>query len=272
MRMLPAPGSREFAAPNPPEGAILTYVLRTEGGRADSVVKLTVTDQSGATVRTLSGPGAQGVHRLAWDLHYARVDGVTDQDEGWFGPPRGPWVLPGTYTVTLEARGRKSTQSVEVRPDPRINATREALVARHTAELQLQDLLRTFVSASKLWDAMAKEKKRVDDALKDRAPLRDSLSASLKDVGTRLDSLGRKFRPGFGGPKFRYLDLDGAMQASSTTPTESQHRELKALGGQLSEDIAALNALLTGAFADLMRRTASVGSASELKPVAAPRM
>ncbi|MEP7344049.1 MAG: hypothetical protein ABI877_02220, partial [Gemmatimonadaceae bacterium] len=264
MRMLPPPAANTFAAPNPPEGAIITYALRTDGAPADSLARLIVTDASGggagAAVRTMSVSGKRGVHRVAWDLRYARADGVTDADEGWFGLPRGPWVLPGTYTVTLEARGQKLTQTVDVRSDPRVTVTREALVARHTTEMQLQDLLRTFVSASKLWDGMTKERKRIEDAVKDRPAARDSLASALKDVGTRLDSLGRKFRPGFGGPKFRYLDLDGSLQAATATPTESQQRELRALSAQLSEDIAALNTLLTGSFADLATRGAALGA------------
>lgn len=267
MRMLPVPGARRFAAPNPPDGAVITYAIRSDGAAGDSVARLTVTDGAGTVVRTMSVPGRRGVHRVAWDLRYARVDGITDADEGWFGVPRGPWVLPGTYAVSIEVRGQKQSQSVEVRSDPRVTVTREALVARHTTELQLQDLLRTFVAATKLWDGMSKERRRIDDGVKDRPAVRDSLAALLKDVGTRLDSLGRKFRPGFGGPKFRYLDLDGSLQAATVAPTESQGREIRALSVQLSEDVAALNTLLTGAFADLMRRGASLGAASDLKPV-----
>lgn len=271
MRMLPSPGARQFSAPNPAPGAIVTYALRNEGTAADSVVTVTVTDPTGAVVRTMRAPGTRGVHRIAWDLHYARVDGVTDADEGWFGVPTGPWVLPGSYTVTIEARGQRQSQPVDVRSDPRVTVTREALVARHAAALQLQDLLRTFVAGSKLWDGMSRERRRIEDAVKDRPAARDSLAPVLKPVVTQLDSLARRFRSGFGGPKFRFLDLDGAMQAASVAPTESQQRELRALSSQLSEDIATLNTLLTGAFADLARRAASLGGAADLKPVAAPK-
>ncbi len=271
MRMLPSPGSRTFAAPNPAEGAVITYALRTAASAGDTVVRLTIADAAGSNVRTLTGPAGRGVHRLAWDLRYARVDGVTDDDEGWFGVPKGPWVLPGTYTVTLEARGQRKTQTVAVSSDARVTASREALAARHTTEMRLQDLLRTFVAATTLWDGMSKERARVDSVTKARPAARDSLATLLKDVGTRLDSLGTKFRPGFGGPKFRYLDLDGSLQAATAAPTESQQRELRALGTQLGEDVATLNNLLTGAFAELMRRANALGSGTHLKPIDPPR-
>jgi photosystem II stability/assembly factor-like uncharacterized protein len=260
-RMLPMPGARTFAGPNPPEGALITYTVNSTNAK-DSVL-VTITDGSGRTVRSLAGPSSRGVHRLAWDLHYARVDGVTDADEGWFGPPRGPWVLPGNYTVRVEGARVTETGSVEVRPDPRIDAPPAALVARNDIEMRLQSLLRTFVEGSRLWDAMSKERVRIDDAVTD-STARTAIDPALKDLGVKLDSLGAKFRPGFGGPKFRYLDLDGSLQASSTAPTDAQARELDALAAQLAEDIGRLNAVLAGEFAELQRRAAG-GVA--LKPV-----
>lgn len=270
VRILPQPGSRAYTAPNPPEGAILTWIING-GAASDTVAKITITDADGTVVRELKVTGTPGVHRASWDLRYPRVDGVTDDDEGWFGAPRGPWVLPGTYTATLEAHGKKVSRPIEVRADPRVDAPRQALESRHSAELRLQELLRSFVAATRLWDGMAKEKKRIEDAVKDRPAARDSLAAALKAVSPELDSLGTRFRPGFGGPKFRYLDLDGALQAASAAPTEGQQRELSRLGTQLTGDVTRLNALLAGAFAELQRKAATVGVASDLKPVTPPR-
>jgi len=266
-RMLPQPGARTFAAPNPPDGALVTYTLSVSTEAGDSA-RISVTDAGGRLVRTLAGPGGPGVHRVAWDLRYARVDGVTDADEGWFGPPLGPWVLPGTYTVRVEAGGAAETRTVEVRADPRVDAPRAALEARHAAEMRLQALLGTFVEAARLWDAMSKERQRIADSAADSASTA-ALSGALDTVRTALDSLGSRFRPGFGGPKFRFLDLDGALQASSSAPTQSQMNELQALAASLTTDVAALNAVLSGPFAELERRAASSG-ATGLSPVRPP--
>ncbi len=256
-RMLPMPGARTFAAPNPPEGALITYTIATATNNADSM-HITIADAAGRTVRTLTSSASRGVHRISWDLRYARVDGVTDQDEGWFGPPRGPWVLPGNYTVTIEGAGATASQNLEVRADPRVNAPRPALEARHTAELRLQELLRGFMAASRLWDGMSKEKAAIQESVKNNAAQHDSIAPLMSDVTARLDSLAARFRPGFGGPKFRYLDLDGSLQAALAAPTEAQQRELNALGAQLEEDVGKLNTLLTGGFADLLQRAAAV--------------
>jgi hypothetical protein len=97
---------------------------------------------------------------------------------------------------------------------------------------------------------------------------RDSLAALMGEVAQRLDSLGRRFGAGFGGPKFGFLDLDGSMQASSTAPTVAQERTLAQLGAQLRTDLAALNALLAGPFTALQRRAEGAGVV--LAPVPLP--
>ena len=58
-------GSDEFTAKNPPFGAWFDYFLprEVEGG-----VSLTVEDSTGKAVRTLTGPGEPGFHRVVWDL------------------------------------------------------------------------------------------------------------------------------------------------------------------------------------------------------------
>jgi hypothetical protein len=106
--------------------------------------------------------------------------------------------------------------------------------------------------------------------VKDRASARDSLAPQLATTKQRLDSLGTKFRPGFGGPKFRYLDLDGALQAASAAPTEAQGRELNALAAMLAGDVAALNTVLSGVFAELRTKAQGLGPAAALRPIITP--
>lgn len=263
-RMLPPPGARTFTAPNPPAGVIITYW--TDGGSdesRDSAAAITVTDADGRMVRSINGPAARGLHRIAWDLRYARADGVTDGDEGWFGPPAGPWVLPGTYTVTVEAHGAQETRPVEVRSDPRVEVTREALVARHDAEMRLQDLIGVFAAGTRLREAMSDEMTRIEEAGEAGS---DSLTTALASLGEKLDSLSTRFRSGFGGPKFRYLDLDGALQAATAAPTDAQLRELDNLADQLAEDIETLNGVLAEEFAEV-RRLATASTNAALKPV-----
>jgi hypothetical protein len=173
-------------------------------------------------------------------------------------------VIPGRYTVAVAVAGKRATQEMEVRPDPRREVARAELEGRHTASTRLARLQRAFDGGAKLWKAMQDERTRIDGALADRKAVRDSLAPLLGDVGQRLDSLGARFRPGFGGPKFAFLDLDGSLQASSMAPTVSQQRSIDQLDAKLRADLEALNTLLAGPFADLRRRAAgAVGAALE---------
>jgi photosystem II stability/assembly factor-like uncharacterized protein len=118
-------GQDFYAGENPPDGAILDYTL---GHDAPSVT-LTVTDEDGHVVRALRGPGDAGpIHRVVWDLRHEAPpsepeDTASPQAHALPRPPRplsapGPWVSPGTYTVTLRAGDGTSMRTVEVRGDP----------------------------------------------------------------------------------------------------------------------------------------------------------
>jgi hypothetical protein len=53
---------------------------------------------------------------------------------------KGPWVSPGTYRVTLEARGATFTQMVEVRGDPLLSVTQTMHEEREAYLLRLLTL------------------------------------------------------------------------------------------------------------------------------------
>ena len=86
-----------YATPNPPYGAALTYYLRDGLPQNDrNKVILKITDCEGNAVAQVASPTVAGLHRVTWDLR-----GKTRQDEG--EGRRGPVSLirPGQYRVTL---------------------------------------------------------------------------------------------------------------------------------------------------------------------------
>ncbi len=84
-----------------------------------------------------------GVHRVSWDLRYDPV-GVHDELQGTTEPATGavphrtypsvdaPWAAPGRYTVRLTVNGKRYTQPLALRLDPRV-ATPPAALARLAA-------------------------------------------------------------------------------------------------------------------------------------------
>ncbi len=132
-------GQAEFHGTNPVDGALVTYRLGPGSGAAT----LRITNASGRAVRELVVPSEAGVHRVNWDLRHSRSDGPqvwVRHDDFELARPvgtKGPWVSPGAYSVTLEARGTTSTQMVEVRGDPLLSNTQAMYEEREAFLLEL---------------------------------------------------------------------------------------------------------------------------------------
>jgi len=82
--------------------------LRLEDREKEPVILFTVTDETGAVVREITGPTSEGIHRVAWDLHYPSVEPAStapwSPDEPWNTAPHGHIVAPGTYVVRMAKR------------------------------------------------------------------------------------------------------------------------------------------------------------------------
>jgi photosystem II stability/assembly factor-like uncharacterized protein len=135
-------GNKPFAGPNPPYGAAITYYLKEHGP-----AKVEVLDEAGKLVRDLGAmPQEAGLNRVVWDLRHqgphARTMGAAAADDGGgFGfPARGPLVLPGKYTVRLTAGGKTLTRELDVKVDPTIPVSSEALHTQLEVNLKLRDM------------------------------------------------------------------------------------------------------------------------------------
>ncbi len=144
---------------NPLDGVMIDYWLG-----ANSPVTLEVLDARGRVVRTMTSapvapvseaarpphpnfwlatpqplPSTAGAHRVNWDLRYDAPPAFTHSFEINANPgltpasPLGPLAPPGTYTIRLTADGKKYSQTVAVRNDPRSPATPAAVAAQHCA-------------------------------------------------------------------------------------------------------------------------------------------
>jgi len=103
-------GDMIYRGANPADGALVDYWL----DRDRDGVLLTALDAAGREVARIPGTSRRGVNRAVWNLRH------TDPGQREGEPPRGPLVVPGVYTVRLEAGGTGSERTLEVREDPRI--------------------------------------------------------------------------------------------------------------------------------------------------------
>jgi hypothetical protein len=97
-------GDRHAVTQNEPNGVVFEYYLKTQ---PEAGVTLTVTDQGGATVRTLDGTKKAGLNRVVWNPRPAGRRGGGPAQE----------VKAGEYTVTLKVGDRTYTQKARVLSD-----------------------------------------------------------------------------------------------------------------------------------------------------------
>jgi photosystem II stability/assembly factor-like uncharacterized protein len=239
-RDLPWPGGDAFVARNSPIGAYVSYTIRTDPPRPDTVrIDVLAADES--VVSRMVGPDARGTHRVLWDLRQEFKYVPPPADSGFYGPPRAPYVPPGDYTVRLSARGQTATQKVTVRADPRGAGTPEALRARVAINTRARDISRVYYDVTLAMDTIDAELAAIRTAVKGQA----SADSAVTDVARQVTQLrqrarGNSITSGIG----RLFDLTAAIESSSLAPTDAQQRTMEAATREFSEIAAAVNDII----------------------------
>ncbi|MGE4073308.1 MAG: WD40/YVTN/BNR-like repeat-containing protein [Lysobacterales bacterium] len=107
-------------------------------------LRVEIRDGAGKLMRFAEVEVRQGLNRWTWDL--ALTAPRSPAPPGLFDPS-GPSALPGSYVATLKRGDVSTTLPVEVRLDPRVPATQEALAARLQAMQRAADLQTRLVDA-----------------------------------------------------------------------------------------------------------------------------
>jgi photosystem II stability/assembly factor-like uncharacterized protein len=145
----PHAGDMIFRGENPANGAFIDYWLAKSG----EAVTLTVLDSTGRKVQQLKPSAMRGVNRVVWNLRDADIPlrsggGFDDDDAAVSATTAGPLVLPGTYTVKLEAGGVTNTQKVVVKEDPRLTVSRADRAAWTLFQRDIAKLVVEFAPAA----------------------------------------------------------------------------------------------------------------------------
>ena len=203
----------EPAGQNPPDGAIVHYFLKQP---ASGVVTLEFVDAGGKSIRRYSSDekpielrdegnvpaywirpsqilsADAGLHRFVWDLHYPAPPGLprsypiaaTPHDTA--SEPKGPWVIPGVYTVRLTVGGKTYSQPLTVRMDPRVKSGAFALQQQ-------------FASSKRLYDAIVKIQETLPQVEQARERAQAAGNTDLVQKLTALSGSTAGGRGGFGG-------------------------------------------------------------------------
>ncbi|MBM3788731.1 MAG: hypothetical protein FJW35_00100 [Acidobacteria bacterium] len=208
------------AGKNPTYGAAIHYHLKAA---PEGEIRLTITDQKGQLVRTLSSardpedpsPEAKpaltrnaGVNRVYWDLRYERTrtprlrtkplehSHVPIPERGWRplgeSSPFAPLVPPGTYTVKLSAGGREYTRSLTVRKDPNTAGSEKDIEAQTRMALEIRDSVNTVVDMINEIEWSRKQLADLMELLRDR-PDAEEIDKRVKELNQKLMTLEGNF-------------------------------------------------------------------------------
>jgi hypothetical protein len=250
-------GHKYFLAPNPPEGALLTYWLDKAPGEKDEV-RITVSDSSGVVVRELQGPRPRlGLNRASWDLRLEPpVKPEEGAERGFGGPPRGPFVLPGSYTVKIAVAGKEAEQSVVVEDDPRQKLGDAERRAWHEAQLAAGKVWAKADAADKAVKAIRKQLDELKASLDKKKDAPPQVAKAVQELIDKAAPLARRLSldnpPGFAGaplaadpepllPRARFLGF--GLGAYAGAPTADQKRLIERTTSGVDEVAAAIRAL-----------------------------
>jgi photosystem II stability/assembly factor-like uncharacterized protein len=281
----------EPAGENPPDGAIIDYVLRSSPAQP---LALEIRDSTGALVRRFSGAdrpdsmnaaglniplywirpfrplsSAPGMRRFVWDLHYPPPGANRAEypmSAVYHDTPRhplGPWVLPGRYTVNLIVDGRTYSQPLTVSMDPRVSTSSAGLTVQFTYSMRVYEGVNTARSVLSQIGIIRSNIREIRKAV-----LPGSLGDSLAALDLRMGALegmgvsGRRFRvpsTGPAGPTLRRAEAElrlllDILQEADDPPTSRVVESSVAVQNDLMELLARWQALRKNEIASINKQ------------------
>lgn len=265
------------AGSNPPDGAIVHYVL--PAGVTDDVT-LEFLDADGNVVREFSSasetpprvPKSPGANRFVWNLRYARAtklaqpktgDRFADTAEEGLGPK----ALPGEYRVRLTVGTDTLAEPLRIVPDPRLSVTAEDIRAQFELKLKIRDrvselhellnTLRAMRAQLDAWDARGLENQDIHQGS-------ERVRAEIGRLEGRLILADpTPAQPGPNRLKEKFMALSGMIDEADAKPTAGSYEVYELLAAQLDDvrhefeqlragEVAALEQLLRASGAPLL--------------------
>jgi len=251
----------EPAGPNPPDGAVIDYVLPAAAHSVkiailngeevvrtfDSGEKVEPPKDSGNIpwywIRPLRVPPVTaGMHRFVWDLHYTPLAGrpqypisATPYDTP--PAPTSPWVMPGNYTVRLTIDGQASDAPLSVAIDPRVKTPHEGLAQQFTLSKELyDDLVKLNAAITDLRarrDASKSATGAAQSAKSGESALDALLGAQPEDSGPPRAGAGQA--PTLNGVAATMRSLMSALQEADVAPPSQIVRAVETTRGQFND-------------------------------------
>lgn len=249
--------------------------LRVEDREETPSVILTVTDPEGRVVRRLSGLVTAGLQRVTWDLRYPpttpntgapqQVSGGAGEGEEFFRPPAGPYILPGTYTVSMARRVDGVTTAMGQPQKFEVYMLDGDMSPRTTAVLAFQQqtskLQRAVLGANALVNETLARVQALRRALQETPGADDrlandarALERKLRDIQVTLSgdpTMARRSEPSAPSMINRLGGITNGLWANTLdAPTATQRRQYEIVAAEFEKVLAQLRPVVE---ADLRR-------------------
>ncbi len=260
----------EPAGENPPDGAVIDYVLAKA---ASGPVTLEILDGQGKVVRSYSSSdqpertatelekeliphywlptsktlsAEPGMHRWIWDLRYAPPVSTTHEYPIAAVPhatpryPLGQLVVPGQYMVQLTANGHSYSAPLAVKMDPRVKVSAADLEAQFALET---DIVAAMTQSSHAVSQARSVREQLEPLAKTaKAPLADSVEALEQNIsailGTTLDSASTASQnPGLVAANSTVTALYKEVEKADAAPTIAQAQAFAKVRDELATEV-----------------------------------
>jgi hypothetical protein len=195
----------------------------------------------------------KGVNRFVWNMAQegARLRRPLPPEFLEFaGPPRGPQVVPGTYTAKLFVGDKLAGESkVEVRVDPTVNVTPAGLQAQFDLAMKLRDLTSVMNDGLRQLDSLQLQTNQIEAVAKDRLgelppDLTKAFADYKKNLSTLLSSLATNPEDGiFAASKYadQLFSLYFSVSGGNNAPTATMKENAENLGKEFPNRIGQIN-------------------------------
>jgi photosystem II stability/assembly factor-like uncharacterized protein len=289
------PGNMEFQGQNRPYGALITYSIGKPAEEAPKKMQPNVNNQpdknaqgtvedandklkkdqieieilnsQGEVIRTIKGPRKPGINRVNWDLRREPFKTLSDPYEGFF-PPRGPFVLPGTYKVRIEMDDAVVEDNLQVLADPRYPVSNANRRAKFSLILENGKYIEAVTVAYKKTQesikALDEVLKRIDQLEEKR---REYIRIKAKEFKKRLKGYVDRLAP----PKdrsgifeqtelsVRLATLGSRLESSFDAPTAAQRLEFQNLKAAVHQELYRINRFFKEDFPKFIQEVKGAG-------------
>ncbi len=251
---------------NPPNGAVIDYYFQNaQSGEVSmdildahgNVVQHFTSHKSAAASAEEEGgfggeqaarplPIKQGMNRYVWNLRSeAPASLTTGPHPALGGAAEAPLVLPGNYTVRLDANGSSLTQPLIIKMDPEVKTSPADLARQYELVLRIRNRLNDLIVAANQIHALRQRLASViqqGTAGADAVAAAHSLDEKAADIENALyESEDQAPEDIHNYPvkiRVKMIALQHAVDSADTGPTPQSYEVFKVLDGQLDVQLA----------------------------------